>query len=430
MIYDKQIAIKLYDQFNINHATYKKMFDYYIGKTDALANYPVTDRSNLKAPNNMIKTFINEEVSFMTGSPITYTSRSSNNIAIDDIEFNLNNINATLDTELATNCLIFGEAYELYYLNNGEFKARVCNPLNAITYEDIEGNVQLFMYFYKKELDDNKVYIDIVDDNYIYHFNDSFSEIAAATPHYFKCVPVGVARLPHNIYDTVYNDIKGLQDIYETILSTWGNEIEDTRLAYMIINGAELDEDTAKNMKAMGIIQTKEADSKISYLIKNIPSDFIMNYRNIIEDEMYKVAQHLKHQVQVQSNTSGTMLANRLICLRNKLTTQQQSLKNCIKTRIKCLFTYLNIAENKNYNYKDIDIKFTLNLPSNDVETAQIISQLTDKLSIETGLEKLSFITNGKAEFEKMLAEKKQIQESEIGDMTNLDKVGGADETI
>ena len=420
---DLKIARKLYDQFNTNHSTYQIMYNYYIGKTDAQANYPVTDRSNIKVSNNMIKTFINEETSFMTGAPITYVSQTENNHAIRDIEYSLNDVNATLDTELSTNMLIYGEAYELYYLNNGEFKVRVCSPLNSITYEDIEGNCQLFMYFYKRELDDNKVYIDIVDDNYIYHYNDSFQKIQEPTPHYFKSVPVGVARLPHAIHDTLYNDIKGLQDIYETILSTWGNEIEDTRMAYMVMNGIEIDEEQARNMKAMGIIQTTDSNAKISYLIKNIPSDFIMNYRNIIEDEMYKVAQHLKHQVQVQSNTSGVMLSNRLICLRNKLTTQQQSLRNCIRTRIKCLFTYLNIVESKNYNYRDIDIKFTLNLPSNDLETSQIISQLNGKLSIETGLQNLSFITNGRVEFEKMLAEQKEISENELPQI-DLNNVG------
>lgn len=79
---DIQIMRKLYDQFNINITRYKKMYDYYIGKTDIMNSYPETDRSNLKAPVNMIKTFVNEEVSFMTGSPITYISKNDNNKSI------------------------------------------------------------------------------------------------------------------------------------------------------------------------------------------------------------------------------------------------------------------------------------------------------------------------------------------------------------
>lgn len=428
MIYDKQIASKMYNQFNINKGIYKKMYDYYIGDTDIKKNYPITDRSNRKVIDNFIKSFIDEEVSFMVGMPITYTSRSSNLSVIDDIEYNINNINASLDSILATNLLIFGEAYEFYYLNNGEFKIKCFNPLNSYAYVDTEDNVQLFMYFYQKDLDDNKVYIEVIDNSYIYHFDESFNEIAEATPHYFKQVPVGIAKLTNNRRDTLYNNIKSLQDAYESTMSDWGNEISDTRMAYLMLTGIELDDDTAKHMKEMGVLQIEDANGKAEYLTKNLSSDFTKSYREIVKEDIYRIAQHIDNQTQVQSNTSGTMLATRLNCLRIKITTQNQALKNCIKTRLKCLFIYLNLAESKMYNYRDIDIKPQLNLPQNDVEVAQIISQLNGKLSIQTGLERLSFITNGKAEFEKMLEEQKIMQKAELDLTDNLDKEVDEDE--
>ena len=123
---------------------------------------------------------------------------------------------------------------------------------------------------------------------------------------------------------------------------------------------------------------------------------------------MYKVTHHLKNQVTIQSNTSGSMLATRLNCLRIKLTSIHQCLSNCIKTRIRCLFTYLNISQSKNYDYKDISVKFTLNLPNNDLEMAQILSQLSGKLSIRTGLSQLSFVTNAEEEYNKMMEEQEQ----------------------
>ena len=62
-----------------------------------------------------------------------------------------------------------------------------------------------------------------------------------------------------------------------------------------------------------------------------------------------------------------------------------------------------------------------MNLPQNDVETAQIINNLNGKLSIQTGLERLSFITNGKAEFEKMLEEQKQMEQNSIDSLDDID---------
>ena len=421
MEFDLDIAKKIYNEYNSNKTKYQKMYDYYIGKTDVLRNYPTTDRSNRKIVDNFIKAFIDEEVSFMTGVPVTYSSKDGNSDIIDDIEYNLNNVSYNIDTELATNLLIFGEAYELYYINEDEFKIKCFNPMNSYAYRDTEGRVQLFMYFYKKELDDTNVYAEVIDDNFIYHMDENFKELEPATPHYFECVPVGVASLPNKLNDTLYNNTKYLQDAYEATMSDWSNEIADTRLAYLYLTGVDIDEETAAKMKNMGIIQSTDSNAKAEWLVKNINSSFIKEYREIIKEDIYRVAQHVDNQVNVQSNTSGVMLATRLNCLRIKITTQNQSMKNCIKTRLKCLFRYLDIAENKVYDYRMISIKPQLNLPQNDVETAQIISQLNGKLSIRTGLERLSFITNGEAEFNKMLEEQKQMEQNSMDSLDDID---------
>ena len=424
MIFDREIALKMYCEYNRNKNMYKNMYDYYIGDTNTLRNYPMTDRSNRKIVDNFIKAFIDEEVSFMVGQPITYNDKNSDANVVNDIENNFNNISASLDTELATNLLIFGEAYEFYYKNDDEFKIKMFNPLNSYAYCDNEGKVQLFMYFYKKDLDDN-TYIEVVDDKFIYHMNESLIDISEPTPHYFNGLPVGVASLNNGVHDTLYNNIKALQDNYELCMSDWSNEIADTRLAYLVLTGLELEEDKAKEMKKLGILQIPDSSGKAEWLVKNINSDFVKQYREILKEDIYRVSQHIDNQANIQSNTSGTMLATRLNCLRIKITTQNQALKNCIKTRLKCLFRFLELTENKSYDYRNIDIRPQLNLPSNDVETAQIISQLNGKLSIQTGLERLSFITNGKAEFEKMLAEQKQIN---VNDMSSVSDLGDTNE--
>ena len=429
MEYNKEIVYKMYNQYNIEKGKYKKMYDYYIGKTDTKLYYPTTDRSNIKVTDNFIKSFIDEEVSFMVGQPITYTSRSNNKEIINDLEYYLNNIDTTIDTKLATNLLIYGKAYEFYYINNLEFKIKSFSPLNSYAYCDEEGKVQLFMYFYKKDLDD-KIYIELIDDNYIYHLNDSLGEIAPPTPHYFEEVPVGVAKLTNGRHDTLYNNIKSMQDDYEHILSDWANEISDTRLSYLMLTGIELDDETATDMKKKGILQIVDPNGKAGFLTKDLNCDYVKSHIDIINNDMYRSAQHINNQTQIQSNTSGNMLSVRMNCLRIKITTQNQALKNCIKTRLKCLFTFLYKAERKFYDYKDIIIKPQLNLPQNDTETAQILSQLNGKLSIRTGLERLSFITNGNDEFNKMLEEQKMIQENEINSMDDLDKTEDIDKEV
>ena len=327
MLYKREIAEKLLDKFDQDKSLYLKMRDYYNGNTDAFNNYPKTDRSNRKVRTNHVKMFIDEEVAYLTGNKLTYLSTSKKSKVIKDIEYNINNINSCLDTELTTTLLTYGVAYELYYLYEEEFKARVVSPLNGIALTNAENKVELFLYFYTKDLDDTE-YIDVYDESNIYHLDKDFNTVAPATKHYFGVCPVGIAKLNNGTNDTIYNSIKDLQDSYESTLSDWSNEIADTRLAYLLITGMQLDEETAANMKKMGILQCSDPHGQINWLVKNIPSDFVLNYRATLEEEMYKVTHHLKNQVALQSNTSGSMLATRLNCLRIKLTAVHQCLSN------------------------------------------------------------------------------------------------------
>lgn len=408
MLYNRQIAMKLYDQFNINKFQMIKMYNYYIGKTDTQITYPKTDRSNRIASTNYIKKFITEHVSYAVGNPITYVSKSNNNNAIKDIEYNMDNQIGSPDAELFKNMLIFGESYEICYLNQGEFKLRVCTPLNSIPYCDVEGKAQLFMYMYKKELDDNKVYIDVYDDYNIYHFDEAFNEITPPTPHYFGEVPVSVARLGEGTNETLYNDVANLQDNFENVISDWLNMSGDLRDAYLLLTGAELDEDTAKDIKSKGVIELPEG-GEAKFLTKNIQADFIRSLADTIEDKIYQISQSVNNNEAMQSNTSGVALQSRIISLRNRIGLEQKALSDSIKTRLRCLFTYLYQTSSKSYDYRDIKAQFSMNIPQDDVSMAQVMSQLSGKLSIETGLSQLSFITDARSEFEKMVKEQETL---------------------
>ncbi|MDB2119606.1 MULTISPECIES: phage portal protein [Clostridium] len=420
---DRTLLIKLYEEFNKRKPSYKKAYDYYLGKTDIQVNYKTTDRSNAVIKDNRIKAFVEEEVAYSVGQPVTYVNKSKEINIVSDIHNSLSDINTTLDVDLNTAMLIYGEAYELHYLNNEEFKAKVITPLHGIAYTNTEGEVELFLYFYKKMLDD-KTYVDIIDDVAIYHYEDNFSTIIQeVTPHYFKKCPVAIARLTNGLEDTIYYTIKSLQDAYELAISDSTNEISDTRLAYLVLQNVSVEEEDLVKMKSNGIMQLEGSNTDAKYLIKNLNSDFITKHKETLINEMYAVTNHLNNQTDIQSNTSGAMLATRLNCLRIKITVQQKCLKEAIKKRIKDLFTYLNIAYSKNYSHKDVDINFTLNLPSNDVEMAQIISQLNGKLSITTGLAQLSFVSNAEEEFEKMIQEQKRINKALSEDEEDLDKL-------
>ena len=96
MKYNKEIALKLKQEFDKRKITYMKMRKYYEGKTDAFEKYPETDRSNRKVKTNHIKMFIDEEVAYLTGNKLTYSCEDNTEIT-NVIEYNLNNINKRIN---------------------------------------------------------------------------------------------------------------------------------------------------------------------------------------------------------------------------------------------------------------------------------------------------------------------------------------------
>ena len=218
--------------------------------------------------------------------------------------------------------------------------------------------------------------------------------------------------------------MKGLQDAFETNLSDIGNEISDFRNAYLLFKNAQVDEEKIPEMKKLGVIQFPDSGGDAAWLIKNINDTFIQNTLDRYEDTMYQLACHINHNEKLQSNLSGVALRSRLIALENKCSLQTKAHKNIVKNRIRFLFLYLDLKKNKKYDYKDVKAIYTPNIPSDDLSTAQMLSQLPEGLiSKDTGRGLFSFINNVPYEGQKV--QKEQKSETE---MVNLDKIVGNNE--
>lgn len=405
-----QLIKSAYQDWNLNSWEYNKAYDYYKGDTDAMRTYKmVTERSNNKANVNFLKKFVKEEVSYSVGNDITYISKSSNESIVNDIDYYLGCWKEDHDSNLTKNMILYGTAFEIYYISNKELYAKVVSPRNGFAIKNSNGELVYFAHIYSLN---DKFFIDIYDNKFIYHLDGMFNQVKEPTTHIFGVVPVGIAELSEEgIKDTIYNDIKGLQDSYETNLSDISNEISDFRTAYLKMTGCQIDKEQAAQMKQMGIINIKDQSGDAGWLIKNINDSFIQNTLATLEDKIYQTTSHINHNEKMQSNISSLALRSKLISLEEKCKLNQKALTNCIKTRLKVLFTYLKIMYNKNYDYRDIKIKFTPNIPQDDLMMAQIISQLGDKLSTETGLSQLSFIENSKNEIAKIKSEQEDITE-------------------
>lgn len=416
-----KLVKKAYGSYWIFKNIYEKMYRYYKGDTDAIRKYLfVTERSNLKINLNYIKKFIKEEVAYTLGNDITYESRTDNENVVKDIEYYTAHWNELHDSDLMKYLIIFTNVYELYYIDdNADFCSKIIKPTEGYAYYDESSKkILFFIHAFKNDFDTTNSYIDVYTADKIYHFDGKFNEISSPTQNIFGEVPVSIGELTEEGYnDSLYKDLKGLQDAFETNLSDIGNEISDFRNAYLLFKNSQVDEKDIPDMKKLGILQLPGDKAEASWLIKNINDTFIQNTLDRYEDTMYQLACHINHNESLQSNLSGVALRSRLIVLENKCSLLIKSHKNIVKNRLRFLFKYLYLKKNKNYDYKDVKALYTPNIPTDDLSTAQMLSQVPEGIiSKDTARGLFSFINNKVAEAEKVKKEQEEEIPMDLGD--------------
>ena len=306
---------------------------------------------------------------------------------------------------------IYGEAYELNYVNtDGEFSATILTPLNAYVLEDgsAERNVVLALHTFTKKFDDKK-YLDVYSANEILHY-ESGSVVAptglkyiGSHEHIFGRVPVSIC-LANSEKKSGFQDVISLIDAYNALNSDLVNEIADHRNAYLIIENSKIEEEDLLKMKSMGIIQVPSG-GKVSWLTKNINDSFVKNELDNIESKIYDLMDEVNFNQNWAANTSSVALRNKLLNLENRVAIREAIMEKVIKQRLKNLCIFLYKKEGKFYDYRDIAVKFTRNLPTDLVGLADVIVKLKDICSQETLLSLLPFVESPKIEIQKFKAE-------------------------
>jgi len=426
---NKELFNNIKSDFETRKIIYDKIYDYCVtGKSEAYSEYKHNPkRSNLKVRTNFIKKFIKEEVSYLLSNKPTYISKSDNSKEVEFVNFKLSHWNKNHDKMLLRDMLSYGSVFELYYTTElGEellFNSKIVSPRDGYLLTDDFGNSKMFLRFYKKKFD-TKQYIDIYTPDFIYHVDDSFSQVSEPSENMFGEVPVKVGHVSaYKEHDTLFNELKDLQDAYETNLSDIVNEISDYRLAYLIMLGCsvnykdkdEFGKTDLDYMKEKGIINADEKDVIIKFLTKDINDTFV---QNTLEALKKNISNHIDTHEKLQSNTSGSALRNRLIGLEQRVRDSEGSMKNIIQGRMYFLFKLFNKLENINYDYRDISIKFTLNIPQDDLLMAQTLSQfgIGENISLKTALTQLSFVNNPDQEI-KLIEDYKKNHEVDIDEI-------------
>ncbi len=399
---DEILLQKMIAEHYKHKPTFASMKRYYDGEHDIKRNYiKFKKRANRITIDNFVNKFVNEEVQYSLGNPLSYVSLSNNKDVIEAIYNNTFHWKENHNQELMKTLEIFGTAYILNYIDSeGRFSEKILSPLNSICYCDDDGKPFRFIHFYKKPFDDS-TYRDVYYPEGRIDIYKGETKIDTKSTKMGAGIPVSVCRM-EDIKDTIYFKIKSLQDSYNNVLSDQVNTISDFRTAYFVLTGCDAEKINMDDLDEHGMFVLPQG-ATADWLTKNLPDTYIQNMIKTLREAMYANTNHIDGNEKLQSNTSGTALRNRLVFLEQRCNLMVDIVLDAVYERIERLFNYLAIQK-INFDVKDIKIVAKPCIPQDEASVVSMLNTLGigTNVSLETALSQLSFIENPSQEIEKI----------------------------
>lgn len=344
---------------------------------------------------------------YLTGIDVAYTSNND----IDSVQevLNYNDVHS-VDSELLRNALIAGTAYEIAYIDEeGQERFKVLDSREVIPVYDNTLNQELkyAIRFYKADLvNGDEYYVEVYDSKLIRTYRSSMGfksfQLVKEEPHYFQQVPIVVFDLNAD-RESIFAQIMSLQDAYNELQS---GEVDSWNMfadAYVVMKGVTATEEDMVEAKQSRVFMI-DSDADIGYLTKNINDTQIQNMLVDINNNIHKIANCPDFSQESFGTTSGIALRYRLLGFENVASSIEANMRKALQKRIELITTILNLKGGDSM-WRDIKIQFTRNLPVNVEETTNIVNSLRGLVSDETLLTLLPFITDAKAELEKLKAQ-------------------------
>lgn len=375
---------------------------------------------------NHAKDISDTATGYFMNSPISYASYDNQNKeSIDKLTDAFDKADVDdVDSDNAHDMSICGVAYEYVYIKQGETEIAVRNLEPAHTflvYDDtIEQNLLFGVYYYR--------YKDAITSKYCYratvctknYINTMILECSGQkhqmvnepVPHYFGNVPI-IEYRNNKLCIGDFEQQISLIDAYNKLMSDRVNDKEQFVEALLVIYGSLMGDDSEEVSEVMKILKENgllelPADARAEYISRTFDENGMELLRKAIKEDIYTFS-HVPNLTDENfvGNSSGVAMEYKLLGLQMITGEKEKYYKKGLKKRIELFCNYLNlkaIAINPN----NVKITFTRKLPKNLNELAQMIADLSGKVSTETLIEQLPFVEDATSEVEKVKQENEE----------------------
>lgn len=397
----------------------EKYFNYYEGN-QAILRKMVNDSTKPcnRIVTNYCYTIVGNYQGYLTGQDITYTSPNDISAIVDILSYN---DVRTEDSELLKQALIYGRSFEINYVDEDgkqRFKVldtRQCIPVYGNT---LNQNLLCVIRFYPIDQFDvsNGYNVDIYYTDRIEHYtmNTGFTTLrfTGEEQHFYHQVPVTVFSLnPEE--KSIFDKIMGLQDAYNTLLSSEVDDFEAFCDAYLVLKNVTATADDVAEMKEKRVIVLPYAaqgvDPDASFLNKNISDTQIENMLTNIDEQIHKISNSPDFTDEAFGTSSGVAMKYKLLGFENTAGAIAANMTKALQKRLELICEILNLTSGEQM-WRDVEITFTRNLPVDLAETANLVNTLKGTVSDRTLLSLLPFVSDIDKELE-------MVEESKIRNM-------------
>lgn len=399
----------------------EKYFNYYEGN-QAILRKMVNDPTKPcnRIVTNYCYTIVGNYQGYLTGQDITYTSPNDISAIVDILSYN---DVRTEDSELLKQALIYGRSFEINYVDeDGKQRFKVLDTRQCIPVYDntLNQNLLCVIRFYPIDQFDvsNGYNVDIYYTDRIEHYtmNTGFTTLRfiGEEQHFYHQVPVTIFSLnPEE--KSIFDKIMGLQDAYNTLLSSEVDDFEAFCDAYLVLKNVAATADDVAEMKEKRVIVLPYAaqgvDPDASFLNKNISDTQIENMLTNIDEQIHKISNSPDFTDEAFGTSSGVAMKYKLLGFENTAGAIAANMTKALQKRLELICEILNLTDGEQM-WRDVEITFTRNLPVDLAETANLVNTLKGTVSDRTLLSLLPFVSDIDKELE--MVEESKLRNIEL----------------
>lgn len=369
---------------------------------------------------NFCKSIVDNFQGYLTGIDITYTSDEDIE-GLQDI-LNYNDV-SNEDSELLKQALIYGVAYEICYVDeDGKQRFNIIDSRDVfpIYYNTLTQDLAGVVYFWLIDNTDvsKGYYVDVYskDGKKTYKTQSMFSSLVLLdeSEYFYNQIPVSVFPLNKEEV-SVFDCVLTLQDAYNVLISSEVDDFQAFCDAYLVLKGLHIDADEAYKIRTHRILDLGDGntDADAKYLTKNIADTQIENMLTNIKNNIHKISCCPDFADNAFGTASGIAMKYKLLGFENRSGAIEKQMVKALQKRIELLCSIISLTDGGEgeQTWRDIQIIFTRNIPSDMTDILTTVNGLRGLVSDKTLLSQIPFIQDVDTELEAIAEQKAQNME-------------------